>query len=207
MYLADYHTHTQFSPDAHDPMTVIAQAALDAGMDEICFTDHVEPLTWGSNELRPPYDWSALTEDFANVQAALGDRIHLRLGMEMGDAQKAPAHMKKLLEDAPQFDFIIGSVHLLSERFGSEDLYLYTPKDQAEAQTALGDYLEEVLALAKLGSEKVGIFYILYVFLNPFDPVSVLNPAVRLWRSGYSSAYRSLSVFLSYKADPFRNPP
>ena len=50
--------------------------------------------------------------------------------MEMGDAQKAPAHMKKLLEDAPQFDFIIGSVHLLSERFGSEDLYLYTPKDQ-----------------------------------------------------------------------------
>ena len=77
--------------------------------------------------------------------------IHLRLGMEMGDAQKAPAHMKKLLEDAPQFDFIIGSVHLLSERFGSEDLYLYTPKDQAEAQTALGDYLEEVLALAKLG--------------------------------------------------------
>ena len=104
MYLADYHTHTQFSPDAHDPMTVMAQAALDAGMDEICFTDHVEPLTWGSNELRPPYDWSALTEDFANVQAALGDRIHLRLGMEMGDAQKAPAHMKKLLEDAPQFD-------------------------------------------------------------------------------------------------------
>ena len=108
MYLADYHTHTQFSPDAHDPMTVMAQAALDAGMDEICFTDHVEPLTWGSNELRPPYDWSALTEDFANVQAALGDRIHLRLGMEMGDAQKAPAHMKKLLEDAPRFDFVIG---------------------------------------------------------------------------------------------------
>ena len=61
MYLADYHTHTQFSPDAHDPMTVMAQAALDAGMDEICFTDHVEPLTWGSNELRPPYDWSGLT--------------------------------------------------------------------------------------------------------------------------------------------------
>ena len=35
MYLADYHTHTQFSPDAHDPMTVMTQAALDAGMDEM----------------------------------------------------------------------------------------------------------------------------------------------------------------------------
>lgn len=151
MYLADYHTHTQFSPDAHDPMTVMAQAALDAGMDEICFTDHVEPLTWGSNELRPPYDWSGLTADFANVQAALGDRIHLRLGMEMGDAQKAPAHMKKLLEDAPQFDFIIGSVHLLSRKYGGADLYDYMPATAAEAQEALGDYLEEALALAKLG--------------------------------------------------------
>lgn len=95
MYLADYHTHTQFSPDAHDPMTVMAQAALDAGMDEICFTDHVEPLTWGSNELRPPYDWSALTADFANVQAALGDRIHLRLGMEMGRRAEGPGPHEK----------------------------------------------------------------------------------------------------------------
>ena len=131
--------------------TTLAQAALDAGMDEICFTDHVEPLTWGSNELRPPYDWSALTADFANVQAALGDRIHLRLGMEMGDAQKAPAHMKKLLEDAPQFDFIIGSVHLLSRKYGGADLYDYMTATAAEAQEALGDYLEEALALAKLG--------------------------------------------------------
>ena len=64
MYLADYHTHTRFSPDGSATMTEMAQAALDAGMDEICFTDHVEPLVWGSEERHPPYDWSALTEDF-----------------------------------------------------------------------------------------------------------------------------------------------
>ena len=52
-------------------------------------------------------------------------------------------------------------------------------------------YRLSVFLFFNLISEKVGIFYILYVFLNPFDPVSVLNPAVRLWRSGYSSAYRS----------------
>ena len=46
MYLADYHTHTRFSPDGSATMTEMAQAALDAGMDEICFTDHVEPLVW-----------------------------------------------------------------------------------------------------------------------------------------------------------------
>ena len=56
MYLADYHTHTRFSPDGSATMTEMAQAALDAGMDEICFTDHVEPLVWGSEERHPPYD-------------------------------------------------------------------------------------------------------------------------------------------------------
>ena len=113
MYLADYHTHTRFSPDGSATMTEMAQAALDAGMDEICFTDHVEPLVWGSEERHPPYDWSALTEDFAAAQAALGDQIQLRLGMELGDAEWDPAHVKTLLADAPDFDFVIGSVHLL----------------------------------------------------------------------------------------------
>ena len=46
MYLADDHTHTRFSPDAHSSMTAMAQAAMAAGLDEICFTDHVEPLVW-----------------------------------------------------------------------------------------------------------------------------------------------------------------
>lgn len=109
MYLADYHTHTRFSPDGSATMTEMAQAALDAGMDEICFTDHVEPLVWGSEERHPPYDWSALTEDFAAAQAALGDQIQLRLGMELGDAEWDPAHVKTLLADAPDFDFVIGS--------------------------------------------------------------------------------------------------
>ena len=117
MYLADDHTHTRFSPDAHSSMTAMAQAAMAAGLDEICFTDHVEPLVWGSTELRKPYDWTLLTEDFRAAQEAVGDRIRLHLGMELGDAQWAPEHVRVLLKDAPAFDFIIGSVHLLSARY------------------------------------------------------------------------------------------
>ena len=83
MYLADDHTHTRFSPDAHSSMTAMAQAAMAAGLDEICFTVHVEPLVWGSTELRKPYDWTLLTEDFRAAQEAVGDRIRLHLGMEL----------------------------------------------------------------------------------------------------------------------------
>ena len=71
MYLADYHTHTKFSPDAHDPMTDMARAAIRAGLDEICFTDHVEPMEWQSTELRKPYNWPALTEDFAAAKSSV----------------------------------------------------------------------------------------------------------------------------------------
>ena len=43
-YLADYHTHSRISPDARHSMTEMAAAAAEAGLDEICFTDHVEPI-------------------------------------------------------------------------------------------------------------------------------------------------------------------
>ena len=54
-YLADYHTHSRISPDARHPMTEMARAAAEAGLDEICFTDHVEPILLGSGALRDHY--------------------------------------------------------------------------------------------------------------------------------------------------------
>ena len=81
----------------------------------------------------------------------MGDQIQLRLGIELGDAEWGPEHVAELLADAPEFDFIIGSIHLLSRRYGSQDLYVFSPKDESEAQEALGDYLEEALVLAKQG--------------------------------------------------------
>ena len=47
MYLADYHTHCQWSMDSTTPMADMALAAAELGMKEICFTDHVEPFIWG----------------------------------------------------------------------------------------------------------------------------------------------------------------
>ena len=44
MYLADYHVHSRISPDASYPMARLAEAARAAGLDELCFTDHVEPI-------------------------------------------------------------------------------------------------------------------------------------------------------------------
>lgn len=151
MYLADYHTHSRISPDAGDSMTQLAQAAVAAGLDELCYTDHVEPIVWGTTQLREAYDWRALQKEFQEAQRVMGGQIKLRLGIELGDAPWAFAHAERIMADAPELDFIIGSVHMLSERFDGVDLYFFDPKDEAEARSGIADYLEQVQKLAEWG--------------------------------------------------------
>lgn len=151
MYLADYHIHSRISPDARDPMTALAEAAIAAGLQEICFTDHVEPVAWGGTDLREDYDWAALAAEFDSAKAAAGDRITLRLGIELGDACWDFAHTEKLLRGAPPLDFIIGSVHMLSERYNGLDLYYFDPQTEEEAYDGIADYLGQVRKMAEWG--------------------------------------------------------
>ena len=40
--LADYHVHTEFSEDSEYEMEEVVIDAIEKGLDEICFTDHVD---------------------------------------------------------------------------------------------------------------------------------------------------------------------
>lgn len=141
MYLADYHMHSRVSPDARHSMTEMAEAALRAGMNEVCFTDHIEPVAWNGRDPIEFYDWGALSEEFREAREALGDRIQLRLGIELGEAVLDLPRTAELLKGAPELDFIIGSTHILSERFGFVDMYFFHPEDEEEALLGIGDYL------------------------------------------------------------------
>ena len=58
MYLADYHVHSSCSPDGHLTMADMARQGIARGLDEICFTDHVDTIEWGTTHLRSDcYDW------------------------------------------------------------------------------------------------------------------------------------------------------
>lgn len=59
------------------------------------------------------------------------------------------------MADAPGLDFIIGSVHMLSEKFCGVDLYFFDPKDEKEARAGMADYLEQVRKLAEWGQFSV----------------------------------------------------
>ena len=155
MYFADYHTHSRVSPDAFSSMTEMAEAAIRQGLQEICFTDHVEPIWFGSTAPRKTYDWAPLTEEFRAAQAAVGDRIRLRLGVELGDAVWDLDRSQAIMARAPALDFVIGSIHILSERMDGRDLYFLRPRNVEETRACLADYLGQVKKLAEWGRFQV----------------------------------------------------
>lgn len=155
MYLADYHTHTTCSPDARNTMTEMAAAAAAAGLQEICFTDHVEPLKWNCTVPKAgDHDWAPLKRAFAEACSAAPESVQLRLGIEIGDAIWNIDWVERQLERAPELDFIIGSVHSLPPPADC-NLALFPPADETEARAGLSDYLDSVERMVRWGKFQV----------------------------------------------------
>lgn len=152
MYLADYHTHSRISPDARTSMEEMTAAAVRAGLDEICFTDHLEPIVLNApDQEAEPYDWDALCREFDQARDVWGSRIQMRLGVELGDAPWNFAWCERMLAQAPELDFIIGSIHLLSPKLGGQNLYFFDPTNEDGARRGIVDYLSQVQRLADWG--------------------------------------------------------
>ena len=86
MYLADYHTHSAASPDGSLTVNQLAEAAVRAGLDEICVTDHVDTVLWGSHAPREHFDWTGLLAQVPQAREQYAGRLTIRLGAELGEA-------------------------------------------------------------------------------------------------------------------------
>ena len=155
MYLADYHTHSRISSDGRIPMAEMAEAAITAGLQEICFTDHVAPVYWGNLRPRDTFEWDELQAEFALAQSVVGDRITMRLGVEFGDMTRNFECSRTLRTNMPELDFIIGSLHTMTEPYGSVDLSKFLPKTDTEVKEGLGVYLDQLREIAEWGEFSV----------------------------------------------------
>lgn len=155
MYLADYHTHSSCSQDGSCSMARMAQAAVEHGLQEICFTDHMDTVQWGTYEPNTDFPWPEALRQAEEARRLWGDRLTIRLGAELGEAAMSFERAEQMLSEAPALDFVIGSVHMTGPRFGHEDLYYIPKADMAYYRDVIDDYLDDVLALSRWGKVSV----------------------------------------------------
>ena len=90
MYCSDYHTHSQLSPDSSAPLEQMAQAAVEAGLDELCVTDHCDLLTLQGEPVER-YDWPPAVAQYQAAAAQFSSGLTLKLGLELGMGHLNPA--------------------------------------------------------------------------------------------------------------------
>lgn len=123
MYLCDIHSHTKISHDSRAELSGMAQAAISAGLREFCVTDHHDLLNYDGTPARP-FDWPAAKGQYRAVKGALGDRLTLRLGIELGSAPYDPDTARAVLaQGGEELDFVLGSLHNWIGMEGDRDLY------------------------------------------------------------------------------------
>ena len=151
--LADYHVHSEFSDDSDYDMEEVVKDAIDIGLDEICFTDHVDygiKLDHGVKGSTPRLDENGqplrnvdYPEYFRKIyllQDKYKEQITIRKGLEFGVQMCRLKEYQDLFNSYPM-DFVIHSNHQV------DDIEIFLPeffegKSQKEYNRI---YYEEIL--------------------------------------------------------------
>ena len=146
MIKSDFHMHTTLSTDGRSDMSDMLHSAADAGLQQICFTEHMDYANPGKDG---PDAFVVDTDRYLEKYNALkntGSGLEVYFGVELGLLPHCLEHYKKYVKDYP-FDFIIGSSHFVG-RFDPYDKEYYDSFASEEA--AHLKYFETELECAKL---------------------------------------------------------
>ena len=173
MYLMDYHTHTKISSDSTAALEDMARAAADAGLSQLCVTDHCDLLDV-EGKPNDSFRWAPALAQFAHAAPRFLSRgLELKLGLELGVPHIDPAAAARLLE-LPELDFVLGSVHNLTPAKGGIDFYFVEYPDEAACLAALEDYFSSLAVLAATDLYDV-LAHIIYPLRYMKRPLSLLD--------------------------------
>lgn len=138
--MLDYHMHSTVSFDGHDTPERMVRAALDAGLREICFTDHID-YEAGAERQTMVFDTAEYNAAYDHLEAP---GLKIRRGMEFG---LKPGNMVDLKRDLQRrrFDFVLGSVHFVDE----QDVYWEPYWRGKTVEQAERRFLEETLTCVR----------------------------------------------------------
>lgn len=106
----DFHIHSRVSFDGHDTGITLAQAALQKGMKEICFTDHLDYDPLGQMG-KLDFDTDVYNAEYDTLDVP---GLTIRRGCEFGMDIHNLDQFKKDLQRR-HFDFVLGSIHFVDD--------------------------------------------------------------------------------------------
>ena len=130
----DYHVHSEFSDDSTTPMELQAEQAVTLGLDELCFTDHVDygvkydagdpMLKTGNYEANANY--SEYFPALEAVREKFRGMLTIRAGLEFGVQTITIKQYEDLYAKyRGKLDFVLLSIHQI------DNLELWTQQYQA----------------------------------------------------------------------------
>ncbi|PJC86836.1 histidinol phosphate phosphatase [Vibrio sp. HA2012] len=147
MYI-DYHVHTDFSDDSIYPIEEVVQKAISLGIEELCFTEHVDhgvkpqALSYQKGLMNTGTNchYESYQKEYLSLKEKYSRAISLKFGIEFGMQTHTIAEFQKDFDQYP-FDFVILSCHQVEDKeFWTQEFQ--QGKTQEEFQTR---YYEEIL--------------------------------------------------------------
>lgn len=126
MVYADYHVHSDYSDDSWYLMEDIIKDALKIGLEELCFTDHVDygvKPDWqpgdvflaGKNQEVKNVHYGLYFSELRALAEKYKDQINIKTGLEFGMQVHTIPQFKKLFSSY-SFDFILLSIHQIDNK-------------------------------------------------------------------------------------------
>ena len=158
----DFHIHTTVSFDGRDDARAMLAAAEQAGLAEICFTDHIDYTP----ELDMVFDTAVYRAAYDNLRS---DKLLIRRGMEFG---LTPDNRDRLKADLKRynFDFVLGSVHMVQ----GLDVYLEPYWQDKTVERAVELFLEQTLACVQVHEDYDVLGHLTYISKCRGNPVKAL---------------------------------
>ena len=157
----DYHMHTRVSFDGHDTGLQMATAAKEAGLKEICFTDHLDYDPLGKMGVLA-FDTAVYNAEYDNLEVP---GLKIRRGMEFGMTVDNRVQFRKDLQRR-HFDFVLGSIHFV------DDLDVYFPEYWQDKTVFQAErrYLEATLECVRLHDDFDVLAHLTYIAKTSAHP-------------------------------------
>lgn len=144
--MLDYHVHTSLCNHANGAMEQYVQSAVEAGLKEICFLDHLTLHEQGKHLSMSPSDVPIYFHAARRLARVYRDRITVKVGLEV---DMDPAHTRQILDTISPFSFDVigGSIHFINDINIVSSKVADAVREQMDIKNICEIYLEKIDAM------------------------------------------------------------